>query len=192
MDTRWIVLIVALLAAGPGLTLSPAAAQRSSALDTSRNVDAILRAFNKKKHAVKEKFGVRVEKFKEVRSEAVVKDDVREYAGIYLVPQLLDSVTLRVDAAGKVGGTGLERAPGGTGTPSRFTLRDVKIEGALLTATRVYEGGRTEPFVGLFIRRTDFDSPADPGKTRFGLGVLQKAEVGGVQLDTLFYERMRS
>jgi hypothetical protein len=167
----------------------PAGPQPPATPGTSSKADTILRAFNKRKHVVKEKFGVRVEKFKEVRSVPVVMNDIRAYAGVYTVPDLRFSLTLHVDTAGKVSGTGLDRAPADWGAWRAFTLRAARIEGALLTASKVYEDGRIEPLEGLFIRRTELTSPSDPGKSSLGLGVLQRVEVGGVICDRLFFEK---
>jgi hypothetical protein len=189
MNSPQISLTLSALLAVSAWMLPLVAAQPSAVPSVSRNVDMILRAFNKKKYAVKEKFGVRVEKFKEVKSEPAVMNDIRAYAGVYTVPDLRFTLTLQVDAAGKVSGAGLDRAPADTGAWRAFTLRAARIEGALLTASKVYEDGRVEPLEGLFIRRTEFDSPTDPGKTRFGLGVLQRVEAGDVCLDRLFFER---
>jgi len=73
----------------------------------------------------------------------------------------------------------------------RFTLRNARIEGALLTATKVYASGPTEPFESVFINRTSFDSPRDRGVTTFGLGVIGRSKVvaDGVSVDRFFYEK---
>ena len=48
---------------------------------------------------------------------------------------------------------------------------------------------RAEPLEGLFVRRTDFDSPADPGRTSVGLAVLERIHAGSIEPDRLFFER---
>ena len=149
----------------------------------------IVAAFNKSKHAVKEKHGVRIEKYKEVRSEPVLRQDARDYSGTYEVPDLGYRLTIQVASDGSVVADGYEptikdRQPG-----RRFTLKGAKIRGALLTATKVYEDGAAETFEGVFIKRTDFNSPTDVGVSRFGLGVVgQPLEVNGLTLDRLFYQ----
>jgi hypothetical protein len=70
-----------------------------------------------------------------------------------------------------------------------FTLRDGQITGALITAKKVYANGSSEPFEGVFINKTSFESPTDKGFTTFGLGVISKRfQVGGLNLDRVFYQ----
>lgn len=149
-------------------------------------------SFNKSKHGVKEKHGVRVEKFKEVRNELVVKADAREYSGIYEASFGLEcSIKIMVGADGKIEVAGSE--PGGSSI-RRFTLRDAKIVGGLLTGTKVYEDGSTENFEGVFINRTERDSPTATGNTSFGLGVVYdppKTNDNGFSMSRLFYEKQR-
>src|SRR5262245_33647587 len=56
----------------------------------------IAASFNKQKHAVKEKNGVRMEKYKDVRSELVVKPDAKDYSGVYEVSDLGFVITIQV------------------------------------------------------------------------------------------------
>jgi len=70
-----------------------------------------------------------------------------------------------------------------------FTLKNGKIEGALLTAMKVYGSGQTEKLESVFLNRTSFESPTDKGFTTFGLGTVGgPTEVSGLTLDRLFYE----
>ena len=149
----------------------------------------ILASFNKSKHAVKEKHGVRIEKYKEIRSEPVLRQDARAYSGTYEVLDLGYRLTIQVASDGSVEANGYEPALKGSQQGRRFTLKGAKIQGALLTATKVYEDGAAEKFEGLFIKRTDFNSPTDVGVSAFGLGVVgQQVDVGGLTLDRLFYQ----
>jgi hypothetical protein len=152
----------------------------------------IVASFNKSKHAVKEENGVRREKYKEVRSEAVVKADPRDYSGAYEVQGLGFSLQMRVDSRGNVDATGYEPVGMDAAVRRRFALRNAKVEGALLTATKVYANGASERFEGVFINLTSFDSPTDKGFSTFGLGVVGMAvQTSGVTLDRLFYELRR-
>jgi hypothetical protein len=70
-----------------------------------------------------------------------------------------------------------------------FTLKNGRVTGALITATKVYGNGATEPFEGVFINRSVFESPTDPGVTTVGLGVVGKElQVGGQSVGRLFYQ----
>lgn len=154
---------------------------------------AIVASFNKSKHVVDEKRGVRFEKYKEVRSVAAIKADVRDYAGSYEAEGMGLSFDLKVDANGNVSANGYERVDMDSPVWRRFTLRNARIQGALLTGTKVYANSTTEPFEGAFINRTSFESPGDRGGTQFGLGVIGSSRqvANGVYVDRFFFERRR-
>ncbi|PYO91111.1 MAG: hypothetical protein DMD66_00655 [Gemmatimonadetes bacterium] len=73
------VALVTLLAACPAI----AAPQQLSSQSRAQQIAA---AFSKQKHLVAEKHGVRKERYKDVRSEPMVKQDITEYSGVYEVP----------------------------------------------------------------------------------------------------------
>ena len=141
-------------------------------------------SFNKVKHAVKEKNGVRLEKYKEIRSESVVKPNVTDYSGVYEVSDLSYVITIQVASDGRVQASGTEEG-------RAFRLDNARIEGALLSATKIYQDGSSKKFEGVFMTRTVRDSPTDKGVTTFGLGVVlqQPFESHGITWERLFYQR---
>ena len=150
---------------------------------------AIAASFSKEKHVVKEKRGVRVEKYKRVQSEPVVKANPQDYSGRYEVSDMGLAVQLRVDRNGSVEATGYEPMGPDLSVRRSFTLRNGKIDGALLTATQVFANGTQDRFEGVFMNRTSFESPTDKGVTVFGLGVLGKEiAVAGLTINKFFYE----
>jgi len=149
----------------------------------------LVASFNKTKHAVKVRHGVRVEKYKRVRSEAAISQNPENYSGTYEMSDLGFALRLRVDRNGNVEATGEEPLGGAVGVRRTFVLRNARVDGALLTGTRVYADGTSNYFEGVFINLTSFDSPADKGVSTFGLGVTGRAvAVSGVVLDKFFYE----
>jgi hypothetical protein len=161
----------------------------ATASDAQTKTQAIVASFNKFKHVTKEKHGIRREKYKKVQSKPVVKANPEEYSGSYEIPDLGFALHLRVDHSGKVEGDGYEPLMQDPAVRRAFTLKNGRIEGALLTATKVYGAGHTETLEGVFINRTSFESPTDKGFTTFGLGTAGRPiEVSGVTLDRLFYE----
>lgn len=173
------------------LCLSAFGARASGgAQDASARARELADAFSKRKHEVKEKRGIRVEKFKEIRSEPAPKSDARLYSGEYEAEH--GALSLKVYTDGRAEAAGTEPDADFSRTRS-FTLKNARVEGALLTGTKVYADGSSEPFEGVFINRTDRDSPTDPGTTRFGLGVLldPPRNVGGLALGRLFYASKR-
>jgi hypothetical protein len=171
------VALVTLLAVCPAI----AAPQQSSSQSRAEQVAA---AFSKQKHMAAEKHGVRKEKYKDVRTEPVIKQDISEYSGVYHA-DLGDVIDLRVGSDGRIQADGHD-----SDQPSRtFVLENGKIEGAVLTAIKRYRDGATERFEGVFMTRTERNSPTDPGVTTFGLGVVLATprEFGGNTYDKLFY-----
>jgi hypothetical protein len=161
----------------------------ASAIQT--RTQAIVASFDKAKHEVKEKRGVRMEKYKKVQNEAVVKSNPADYSGTYEADMGF-SIHLKVDRNGNVEGEGYEPLSMDSRVMRRFTLRNARIDGALLTGRKVYAGGASDPLEGVFINRTTFDSPTDPGLTTFGLGLTgADVRVSGVTFDRLFYQLKR-
>jgi hypothetical protein len=170
------------------LTTLPAQQTRASQSAQTRT-QAIAASFSKEKHVVKEKRGVRVEKYKRVQSDPVVKVNPQDYSGRYEVRDMGLAVQLRVDRNGVVEGTGYEPTGPDLSVRRSFTLRNGKIDGALLTATQVFANGTQDRFEGVFMNRTSFESPTDKGVTVFGLGVVGKEiAVAGLTINRFFYE----
>lgn len=154
----------------------------SQQLSSQTKAQQVAAAFTKNKHAVKEKYGVRVEKYKDIRSEPAVRSNIADYAGVYEVQDLGFVINVQVSNDGRIQANGSENS-------RSFTLENVKLEGALLTASKVYQDGAREKFEGVFLNRTDRNSPTDPGDTMFGLGVIltNPFERNGLTYDKLFY-----
>lgn len=155
---------------------------------TQKRTQEIVASFNKQKHVVKEKYGVRREKYKKVVSEPVVKQS-KDYSGVYEVPEQGFFISLQVGNDGKINANGADAASGEIRQTRRFRLEDAAITGAMLTGTKVYEDGAREKFEGVFINMTTFESPIDKGVSAFGLGVVTKnLEFAGMTVDRLFYQ----
>jgi hypothetical protein len=78
---------------------------------TQTKTQAIAAAFNKHKNVVKEKYGVRTEKYKDVRSEPVVKNNIGDYFGVYEVAELGSVINIQVGSDGRVQAGGYEKTP---------------------------------------------------------------------------------
>ena len=161
--------------------------QQSAAASSDARTQAIVASFNKSKHTIKKKRGVGTEKYLEVRSAPVAKQNPADYSGTYDASQGL-RLHLRVDANGRVEGTGSEPLDDAGTVQRTYTLRNGVISGALLKATKVYANGTSGPLEGAFINRTRFESPTDKGTTTFGLGVVGHFHIAGNDLDRVFYE----
>ena len=168
---------------------APLAAQSQTASTSSRTQE-LAALFSKHKHVVKEKRGVRLEKYKNVVAEPVVASNPASFSGTYRSLDFDFVMTLRVAANGSVEGSGTDPLDFDSRIGRPFTLENGKVAGALFTATKVYRNGKRHRIEGVFIERTSYDSPEDRGVKVFGLGVLTKPmQIGGNTLDRLFYER---
>jgi len=185
--------VIAIVVAGCALVSARTLfSQQSQPSAVRARTQAIVASFDKTKHAVKEKHGVRIEKYKKVRNEAVVKSDPAGYSGTYEVPDMGFSLQLHVDKNGNVEGSGYDPLSVDSRVMRRFTLRNARIDGALLTGRKVYAGGGSDALEGVFINRTSFESPTDPGTTTFGLGVAgADVRMSEVTVDRLFYQLKR-
>jgi hypothetical protein len=160
----------------------------ASASVAQTKAQAIAASFSKFKNLSKEKFGIKKAKYLKVESQPVVRSNPEDYSGTYEISEFGFAMHLRVDHNGKVEGDGYEPLTQDPAVRRAFTLSG-KIDGALLTATKVYAAGHTEKLEGVFMNRTSFESPTDKGFTRFGLGALGRPiEVSGLTLDKFFYE----
>ena len=182
------LLLAATLFASLCLISMPTGAQGLKAQQRAQELAA---SFNKSKHETKEKRGVRIEKFKDISSVPVSRNDVSFYAGTYVATFGDYPFTIKINTDGQVVASGSE--PDGQQSARQFTLREAKLEGALLTGTKVYADGTTEKFEGVFINRTERNSPTDTGRTTFGLGVVfdppkYEAELG-FTLNHIFYQK---
>lgn len=161
----------------------------SQEVSPAKRVAEILAPLNKKKHLVVEVSGVKKEKYREIRAEPLTLSDLRQYSGTYHVPNPDCSVTVQVGRGGEVTATGYD-APREDGGPARpFTLKDAKLEGALLTGTKLYGDASAEKFEGVFIKQTELNSRADKGVTSYGIAVLGSQAKNDAGREVIFYQR---
>jgi hypothetical protein len=145
-------------------------------------VDEMLARFNKVKQKSKSRNGVVMESYLKVHSELA---PARSRS--YEAADFGRTLTLEVHADGTVTGRGAEEG-------RTFELRDGRVEGSHLTATKRFADGTTEPLDGIFInrRRMEGRTPSEitSDHTTFGLGVTSADfTFGGSTIDRLFYER---
>jgi disulfide oxidoreductase YuzD len=146
-------------------------AQTSGAPQKTQEIVAAL-AKTKYKHKVKKNFDF--ELYIDIKNEPVVKN-AAEYAGVYESEDAGYRIELRA-SGGKVEGSGYE-TNFETSSRVNFTLSDARIEGALLTANRVYADGSTKRLEAVFVNRT-VTTGTNPNKissreTKFGLGFVE-------------------
>jgi hypothetical protein len=120
---------------------------------------------------------VRPKKVKEKRFEPVVKQDARAYAGRYVGIEPSYVLEIRVGPDGGIEATSYEGE-------RRATLREIRLSGANMTATKNYRDGAVAKFEGRFVNRVL------NGESVFGLLVEGlHLEISGATLDRVFYKR---
>ena len=145
-------------------------------------VDEMLARFNKVKQKSKHRHGVVMESYVNVHSELAPSR-----SGSYEATDVGRTLTLEVHGDGRVTGSGTEDG-------RTFELRDGRVDGSHLTATKRFADGRTEPLEGIFIHRRRVEGRTareiTSDRTTFGLGVTSvDFTFGGTTFDRLFYER---
>ena len=134
----------------------------------------LVTALDKTKYKKKEKADVSIEIYIDIKNEAAVRDNPMAYSGNYGSEDY--RMTLAVAKDGSVTGEGHD-VLGENGGRANFTFRDARIDGALLTGTKVYEGGAPQPFEGVFTNRTVSTgknvNQIHSRETLFGFGFIQ-------------------
>ena len=143
--------------------------------DASQKTRELVAALDKTKYKKKEKGNVTVEVYVDIKNEPAVRD-ANSYAGNYQSEDGSYQLTLNVEGSGAASGNGYDMV-NDNNRRHAFTLKDARIEGALLTGTKVYDNGETQGFEAVFVNRT-----VAAGKnvneiasrdTKFGLGFIR-------------------
>ena len=95
-----------------GFWLIPVSAVPQESYTQKRTQEIV--SFNKQKYVVKERYGVRKEKYKKIVSEPVTKQNIRDYSGVYEVSDRGYLINIQVGSDGNVKAIGSEPANGGT------------------------------------------------------------------------------
>jgi hypothetical protein len=144
------------------------------AQDAGQRTRELTSALDKTKYKKKEKANVSIEIYIDIKNEAALREDPTAYSGNYESENY--RMTLSVAKDGSAAGEGYELV-GENGRRTSFTLRDARVQGALLTGTKVYEGGTAEQFEGVFTNRTVSTgknaNQIDSRETLFGFGFIQ-------------------
>lgn len=146
----------------------------ASAQDAAQKTKDLVAALDKTKYKKKDKGTVLIEFFADVKNEPVVKANVTEYSGAYGADGYL--LTLSVAPDGAVKGSGYDSSINGDKAVN-FTLKNTRVDGALITGTKEYDNGTEQPFEAVFVNRTSRSGAnpksVDTESTQFGIGFIQ-------------------
>src|SRR6185503_12684766 len=123
--------LLAIIAVFSTIAPSVIPAQSASASSRTREIAAL---FSKNKHVVKEKRGVRTEKYKNVSAEPLIAANPTILSGTYRAFDAHFVMQLSVSADGIVKGSGTDLVDYDSRISRSFTLVDGRVRGALLTA----------------------------------------------------------
>jgi hypothetical protein len=148
------------------------------AQDAGARTQTLVAALDKTKYKKKEKHNISIEIYIDIKNEAVVKSNPADFSGSYGAGDNGYKLDLKVDSDGSASGSGYDSVNWDDGSPKmKFTLKDARVDGALLAGTKVFENGRTEAFEAVFANRTvSTGKNADSINSRdtcFGLGFIQ-------------------
>lgn len=142
--------------------------------DAGQKQRELVAALDKTKYKKKEKANVSIEVYVNIKNEAAVREAF-SYGGNYEDQEGQYRLTLHVERGGAATGSGYDTINGDR--RASFNLRDARIDGALLTATKVYDSGETLPLEAVFVNRTvatgKNENAIDTRDTKFGLGFIQ-------------------
>ena len=144
------------------------------AQDAAKKTNELVAALDKTKYKKKEKKNISIEVYVDIKNTAAVKTNPAEYSGVYKTDGY--KLDLNVAKDGKVEGSGYDSI-NSDGPSVKFTLRDARVDGALLTGVRVYESGETRKLEAAFVNRTVSTgknaNEIESHETSFGLGFIE-------------------
>jgi hypothetical protein len=132
----------------------------------------------KKKDKSKKGVSVSVEVYVDIKNEPVVRQPA-EYSGRYADEYGGFSLELSVAADGSAEGSGFDTINGGSNASKmNYTLRNARVQGAVLTAEKVYADGTSQRLEAVFVNQTVVlgknAQTIESRNTVFGLGFVQK------------------
>lgn len=139
-------------------------------------------ALNKNKYKKKEKskkgVTVSVEVYVDIKNDPVVKQPA-EYSGRYADEIGGFNLDLSVAADGRAEGSGVDTINGGSnGNKMSYTLKNARVQGAVLTADKVFADGTSQRLEAVFVNQTIVlgknAQTIESRNTVFGLGFVQK------------------
>lgn len=144
------------------------------AQDAAQRTRELVAALNKTKYKKKEKANISIEVYVDIKNEPALRSSRSEYSGTYEA----DGCRLELSVAddGSATGSGFDSFISDDRSVS-FTLKNARVEGTLLTATKVYEDGSEQFFEGVFVNRIS-RAGSNPNAvsvsvTQFGIGFIR-------------------
>ena len=137
-------------------------------------------ALDKTKYKKKEKHGVTTEFYLDIKNKLrQPAGGPGEFSGRYVCDSGENKLDLKVSADGTATGSGWDTDMNDN-KPLAFTLRDARVDGSLLRATKVFDDGKTEALEAVFVDRTTSSGKnaktIEEAKVEFGLGYVMSGK----------------
>lgn len=142
-------------------------------------------SFSKSKYKKMEKYGVTKEMSKVIISTPVIKNNIKDYSGVYKANGPDYTLTLNVNEAKNI--TGTIKEVNENNVIQNFTLKNITIDNALFKAIKVSAGGTETALEGVFIDKND------NGNHDFGLGIKLPESVtlnNALHIDKVFFKKV--
>lgn len=132
----------------------------------------------KKKDKSKNGINISVEVYVDIKNEVAVKQ-ASDYSGRYEAEGGWFTLELTVATDGSASGSGVDTINGdANANKMAFTLKNARVQGAVLTGEKAFADGRSEQFEAVFVNRTTLlgknTETIESRTTAFGLGFVQK------------------
>jgi hypothetical protein len=159
--------------------------------DAGQRARDLAASLDKTKYKKKEKRNVAIEIYIDIKNEPVVRN-AAGYSGLYQSDGHEYNLQLSVSADGVASGSGYDSTNFDNGQKVNFTLKDARVDGALLTGTKAFDNGTSEKFEAVFVNRT-VSAGQNPNSisthdTSYGLGFVQ---TNGTWTNRVFLDFMR-
>ncbi|MBC7828354.1 MAG: hypothetical protein H7122_11460 [Chitinophagaceae bacterium] len=140
--------------------------------------------FSKSKYLKKEKYGVVKELNRVIISQPVIKQNKYEYAGVYTVQDLGNTIELII-TQNTIEAILIKGNNDGI-NDLFYKLKNIVITDALFKAAMINKNGNEEMVEGVFINKND------NGAIDFGLGIKlpQSITINGLHINKLFFKKM--
>ena len=157
------------------------------AQDSGQKARELATALDKTKYKKKEKANISIEIYIDIKNEVALRENVSDYSGLYESDGY--RMNLQVTKDGAATGEGYD-TNGVEARRMQFRLRDARINGAVLTGTKVYENGESQRFEAVFANRTVSTGKTANSiasrETMFGIGFIEN---NGSWTSRVFLER---
>lgn len=142
-------------------------------------------SFSKSKYKKMEKYGVTKEMSKVITSTPVIKNNIKDYSGVYKANGPDYTLTLSVRDSKNI--TGSIREVDEKNALQNFILKNITINDALFKAIKVNTDGTETALEGVFIDKND------NGNHDFGLGIKLPESVtlnNALHIDKVFFKKV--